>query len=434
MDSSIAIIKKKGKSFWVSCQSITQNLHKSYLNAFPGQELKCYEYDNVSNDYEVWKVAKKIFEDKPDKLVFIDHTPHPARLLQCLWELYDNKLPALYFHVFGDFTLNASLWAEIEPILLKSQNTTFVCASEKQSRMIKRLMNDSENLVHTIPFPVDSSYFNFDENLMKETRSKFNFSDDEFIFLYTGRLSFQKKVLELISVFSNYVKNINPKAQLLIAGEYDDLGNPFLGQGGMPGDYFQRWIKRLQQSKKIGVDHHIHYLGNLPILDLKEIYNASDCFVSYSTHNDEDYGMSCAEALACGVPLNITDWGGFSSFAQISPKFCHLVPVNVEKNCNSPHLNMALKKMILVSRQRVSIGDRKKISKAVVNSISIEAVTEKVLELHNKMDKIPNPFKGYSKNFNRLSLIFKDGHHAVFRAPNGNYTTFYHEIYQDYYN
>ena len=57
-------------------------------------------------------------ESRPDRLIFLDHMPHPGALIKALEGLYGRKpLPPMYVHVYGDFTLYSRAWLEIQELL-----------------------------------------------------------------------------------------------------------------------------------------------------------------------------------------------------------------------------------------------------------------------------------------------------------------------------
>lgn len=127
------------------------------------------------------------------------------------------------------------------------------------------------------------------------------------------------------------------------------------------------------------MNDHIHFLGKLNSAQLLEAYNGSDLFVSFSTYNDEDYGMSVAEALSCGLPCLLSNWGGFSSFANYSQSV-ELVPVVY--GSARPQVNLELaRKLLLKSVHQVQqkYYEAQKINQESKESLSVEAVALKLL-------------------------------------------------------
>ena len=67
--------------------------------------------DAEKNEGQIIALVSKIKTFKPDELVFIDHLPHPAKIISfMLFFMKLNEFPALVFHVYGDFTYFARDW------------------------------------------------------------------------------------------------------------------------------------------------------------------------------------------------------------------------------------------------------------------------------------------------------------------------------------
>ena len=324
----IALVYRRNPSDWTSCRSITRNLAEAYAMAFPKAELRPVFYEAHANSFAGHKAARQIVEFAPELLAFIDHSPFPGGLLKALRQ--ESCRPRVVIHVFGDFMLHSCDWLGCEEVL-KELNCSFVCASEKQRKLIGSLVAGGPATVSVMPFPVSVKDF-YPSSL--EARSSFRaragLSSGNSVFLYTGRLSLQKNVVLLIKSFGAYVKQIDPGGQLWLAGPVDDLGIPYLGRRCLSGTYASDLLEVIE---KTGLKQQVRYFGDLPVSALRELYGASDFFVSLSTHNDEDFGMAPAEAACAGLPLLLTDWGGYSSFKALNHESCAgvWVPVKLEE-------------------------------------------------------------------------------------------------------
>jgi hypothetical protein len=51
-------------------------------------------------------------------------------------------------------------------------------------------------------------------------------------------------------------------------------------------------------------------MGNLSAAELAGLYHVSDIFITLTTHPDENFGFAPIEAMACGLPVVATAWGG----------------------------------------------------------------------------------------------------------------------------
>ncbi len=126
---------------------------------------------------------------------------------------------------------------------------------------------------------VDIGKFFFDINAKKEIRQRHNIGDDDFVFLFLGRLNREKGIMDLIEAFKK-VANTYRNAHLLIAGP--DEENIMDNISKNPCDVMDR----------------IHYAG---LTKSPEKYmSASDCICLPSYR--EGFGLVIIEAAACGIP------------------------------------------------------------------------------------------------------------------------------------
>lgn len=418
----IVLIRTKKESDWVSCQSIVSNLESAYRRSIIFKILDIHAIEDSNDDFEIYNVVTSIIKRKPSEVIFIDHRPHPAKLLSVLQKEAPDFKPSFTFHIFGDFVLDSSSWYQFNDIL-KNYNIKFICASIKHEELIRTFLN-SKDSTSVVPFPVNKNQFFFNHSEREEVRRTLGLSELDFLFLYTGRISQQKNVLELVKTMSNALKFSGDNLYFYFAGPFDDLGIPYKGQKNPPGVYFQRWIS---VKEKIN-NSHIKYIYNLGTLDLRRMYNASDCFISISTHNDEDYGMAPAEALMCGLQTILTDWGGYGSFKSLADKFCTLLPVGHQKLRTLPDLSLLQKFVYKSFNNKMTTEERLALSKKAADKLSIESITH----LLESMTKPHTPFTGFNSHFYKLSSIFKSNPYEPFLGPLGDYSEFFFETYNSY--
>lgn len=325
----ICVVYSFKPSSWVSCQKIVANLLKAYkLN--PDTEIIPVPYSSGIDDYQFWLSIKIILEAKPTHVILLDHRPHCRRILEPLIRSLKeiNHRPTFIFHVYGDFTLTFAAWKIVES-LIKEYDVLWYAASTRQRAMLAEFIPLEQ--MEICPFPVDASEFYPDKSLRISFRDAKSWNQDETVFIFTGRLSRQKRIHQLIQTFSKWRLDSKANARLILVGDADKVGEPFLLQGEYEGEYFhyvyETWKKLPETEQK-----YIEFHGFRPNTELNAYYNASDVFVNISVHNDEDYGMSCAEALATGLPLILTDWAGFSSFRRRGIEdSVQLVPVKISR-------------------------------------------------------------------------------------------------------
>lgn len=431
----IALVHRHSPSSWVSCRSITSNLVAAYRLAFANAEVREFSLHCDMSRQEVFAQATRIFKFTPDCISFIDHAPHPGDMLRALLSHYPaptdhapQLCPQLHFHVFGDFSLNAASWLDLKN-LLRKQRVRFICASERQARLLRSfLVDDAGNLTPWLPFPVDEERFRFSAGDIRLARDKFGLGKDEWAFVYTGRLSMQKNVTLLLSVFASFLEKIDAKAHLFIAGPPDDLGVPYLGFHPLAGWFSSQLSERLRAQLTPAQRSQVHYLGELDGEEQRLLHHASDCYVSLSTHNDEDFGMAPAEAALCGSPLLLTDWGGFSSFRHLGANHCRFIPVKIRERAILPEAGAVLGGMMQSSFKRASIDQREELARAARDYCSIEGVAKK---LSNTLSSPPAYFGGFSEVFSDMARAFRGNPGAPFLSGDG-YSKTYRVIYESY--
>lgn len=311
MKKKILLFKSKVSSDWISCQSITSELIKLY-ESLPFYEVQVFEFEMPSRE-SLKQVETTFKRFAPDYIVFIDHAPHPINILKVIDSVCADTecrfRPVIIMHIYGDFLLFIDEWKR-SSAYLENFKVMLLTASDAHLGLVKKFVN-TKTTVKVFPFPIDQRFFEL--NLAKKSlRNKLKISEDDFVFAYTGRLSRQKQIIPLLELFSRLQDD--RKSQLILAGEFDDLGVPYLRKHDDVNQYFNDFLlvfKKLPSK----VRERIHFLGLVGKDELKEIYQASDCFISLSLHNDEDYGVSPGEALATGLPAILTKWGGYLNFS-----------------------------------------------------------------------------------------------------------------------
>lgn len=326
----IALVYSFEDSSWFSCTIIVRNLIKAYELEFGEKNII---HVNYSRDRAVSIEDLKKIEDKEIlKIIFIDHKPTPIDFLIQFKKLNENSFNEKEYiiHVFGDYPLYLVEWRSVNEYL-EGLAVKYICASKKQKKFIEKFVKQ-DSIVFVSPFPVEADDFYRNEKEGDLVRNKLKIKN-ELLFLYTGRLSYQKRIVDLIEQFGIALKskNIPIDSKLVLVGNIDQLGIFYLGYEKLTGEYFREISKAITTLGKFS--DQVIYIGEVSNKELLGYYNAADLYISLSTYHDEDYGMSVAEALSCGTPSIITNWAGYQSF-QIEDRkeYCELVPVQLSKN------------------------------------------------------------------------------------------------------
>ncbi len=372
----IACVFSFRESSWISCQKIVFNLHKAY-DKISGIQLLNFDYGMETWSGAIYTLVNDIYESNPDAIVIMDHKPHPFHFLKFLLPKYAGKpKPLIIFHVFGDFTLYYSYWTKLGS-LLEGFPVQFIVASERQKHLIDKLLSPPMSSF-VCPFPVREDDFSFIPQERTQQRKTWGVSENEIVFTFTGRISRQKRIHLLLKAFHEVLSRENrPACRLYIYGHADHVGDNFLDIWENENEYFRKIHRQLMDLPE-STRERIHFMGNVPNSELRSVYAGADYLVNLSVHNDEDYGMSVAEAQMSGLPSILTDWGGLASFEHPElPEATGYLNVKIglkskmisfEETVNA--LTTALK-----SPQKV---DRDKLTQLARKKFSVNAATDRM--------------------------------------------------------
>ena len=372
----IALVYSFQESDWFSCTVICRNLITAYELAYGKENVLHIDYTRYRevsvND------LKLIFTEKIDRLIFIDHKPTPITFIERLMSVKSDKTswPEMTVHVFGDYPLYLTEWRSFNQIM-KGLRVKYITASERQANYLANYVAQKE-LIQVSPFPVDTQKFRYKEG-NGELRAKLKIAKDAQIFIYTGRLSYQKRIVELVSTFLSCKrdKKIGENSYLILIGECDNLGQPYLSYTQLQGEYYRSIQHILEEYDDIS--DSVILTGNLKNDVLVEYYNTANAFISFRTYHDEDYGMSVAEALCCGLPLILTDWAGYYSFnfKEIKDQLI-FVPVKLGKELPVLDENDLQNAIQNFSNKEINC---KEIENTAKKYLSIEAVSERLKKI-----------------------------------------------------
>lgn len=432
----LLLIKSQDESSWGSCKVISPNLHELYLQltnhqiewfSVPQEIIKS---ELASKHSSIEKLKNKIIEWKPERIIFIDHLPVPSSVLGHLsLHMQLSKLPPLIFHIYGDFTYFASEWLFLNNEL-RDHQICFIVASDSQKRLVNFFLEDSKSSVHKLCFPVNEDDYFYSLKERNETREELKLGRDDFMILYSGRISLQKNVDTLIRRFADE-KAKNSNLKLYIAGAFDDVGADFLGYSTFHGYMFHK-MQLLLQSLNPEIKNDIHFLGHQSKNNLRKLKAGADCFVSLSLYHDEDYGMSPAEALSTGLPSLLTDWGGYNSFANSNKWICDLVNVDITEfglEIDTDEISNFFSKIIKNKMQL----EESRVDRALEFQKCFSIKTN-VSMLQQILQKDITPFSGFNwyleQYSNALSMNWSKSKLNKFLNPDRR--SFYFNVYKNY--
>jgi glycosyltransferase involved in cell wall biosynthesis len=215
-----------------------------------------------------------------------------------------HSLTPVYFPVLGLFPRGWLGFANLLGHLTCTDTLSFSCEADRAiyHNMVQRGVAQESIL----PFFADTEIFiPFGEKKRTDLRKAFGIRPGVVLFLYTGRITSEKNIQDLIWLFSAVVRE-NPKAQLLIVGKIADV--KFMEFGTGPNDLEDFFNQILLSAPHLRSKIRFH-----PAVEhdnLVDIYNLADIFINLTLHHDENFGLSQVEAMSCGLPVIGSDWGG----------------------------------------------------------------------------------------------------------------------------
>jgi glycosyltransferase involved in cell wall biosynthesis len=197
------------------------------------------------------------------------------------------------------------------------------------SKAFGKILNETYHIpwekIHIIPGGVNTT--RFQPNLTRqEARQKLGWHSDRKI-LFTSRRLVNRMGLDKLLTAMVQVKQRVPEVWLAIAGK------------GPQRESLE------QQSRELGLENQVKFLGFLPDEQLPIAYQASDLTVVPS-QSLEGFGLILVESLACGTPAFCTPIGGMPEI--ISPFYPELISHSSEADDIARHLIQLLNGEILL--------------------------------------------------------------------------------------
>lgn len=194
-------------------------------------------------------------------------------------------------------------------LLRAGDNLLLTCQADLE--IWRRLVVWSRLREWVVPLPVDEMVFQprgLEDR--KTIRTRHALPADAPLLLYVGRLNIQKNLHALLRLLAAVRRQI-PATHLCLVGEKDDIG---LAEFGVSNANYLDRLRTL--AAELDVTDAITILDPLFGEDLAALYRAADVVVNASFYHRENFGLSQAEAQACGVPVVCSDWGGFQDVVR----------------------------------------------------------------------------------------------------------------------
>ena len=287
-----ALQSKSNHYYFVNLNSWTAKIKKKlYLRRHGGEE-----YYHYSIEYFFHEACKHISKHQYD-VIIIENRPAFALKLR------EKTKAKLVLHQGNDF-LNSKLCGYSE---IYDNYSCIINASVFLTQRIHFIApNDSK--CHTVLNGIDTQRF---YKATAISRHEIGLTDDQFIIVFSGRLTPEKGIMELILAIKKVICTINLKLLIIGASAY--------GKDKQP----TRFIQKLEEETEAIKDSFI-YTGYVDYTDIPSYLKTADIAVVPSMW-DEPFGLTVVEAMAAGLPLITTRSGGI-------PEICEGVATIVERD------------------------------------------------------------------------------------------------------
>ena len=120
--------------------------------------------------------------------------------------------------------------------------------------------------------------------------------EGRFVFLFVGRMTRRKGADDLV------------RAAPAVLSVIEDVVLVIIGTGPMREAL-------MKEAARLGVSDRVHFIGAVPNHELPAYYNAADVFIN-PTRENETFGLTTVEAMACGLPVVISRSGAETGIAS----------------------------------------------------------------------------------------------------------------------
>lgn len=258
----------------------------------------------------------------------------------------------------GPYSWRRGFWKKAPYFCLKERPllqraAALHCTTSQEAREIAWL--GLKPPINILPNPIDFSQIHFSQKLRLEWRQRMGIALEKPLLLVAGRLH-HKKGLDLLPKVLQGIAH-RPWQIVFIGKDEDGTG---------------RKLKKV--LRRFGLEDRCHWLDHLPADQLSGPYNAADCLLLPSRH--ENFGNVVVEALACGCGVLISDRVGVADSIRTCPGV-HIIP----RTTQSWRENL----LCILASQRPGLLSRE----WVAHSFSIPSVAGRFKQTYNLIVKHP---------------------------------------------
>lgn len=251
------------------------------------------KFRNIFKRFEyIHKLKKYIFSNDYDKVILQNHPTLFLSLKGKNEEKYRNKY---YIHLHNEVK---SLYG-CDEVALNCKKiigiSDFICKST--SEFMKDYPKDKFSILYNC---IDTDKFNKDLwlNDKANIRKKYGIEENEIVMIFSGRLTAEKGIKELIKAFK-LIKSKNIK--LLVVGSYFYNSDMSSSQS----DEIDNLVKDIKDK--------IIFTGYIQYDEIPKVYAIAD-FAVLPSMWEEPAGLTIIESMSTGLPIITTESGGIPEY------------------------------------------------------------------------------------------------------------------------
>lgn len=247
------------------------------------RKIKLKKFQNISNYDYLFQLKKIIKENKYDKIIVENRSPY----INYLKNITKDKL---YLHLHNDYLSLKNL--EAQKIY---DNCDGILTVSDYIKKCVYTLNEKDKKTQTLINCTNTELFNKEKNnkYRENLRKKLDIDKNDIVFLFSGRLTKEKGIKELLEAFQK-IKENNVKLLILGSGWY----------GSNTKTKFQ-----IELESKIKYDNRIKFTGFIDRDEVSKYHSVGDVAIVPSMW-EEPAALVVLEAQASGMPIILTNSGG----------------------------------------------------------------------------------------------------------------------------
>ena len=243
--------------------------------------------------YYLNKCSELLKENDYDKVLLENH---PTQYLALKWKKnYKKYYGRYYYHCHNEFPGSYGCKKIIK------NTKKIICVSEFIANSVSKMMNLSQEKFVVLKNCIDIDRFSKENSNKKklELRTKYNIKDTDKVLLFTGRITYEKGVKELL--------------EALKIVEYKNYKLLILGSALNELKAKTKYQEKVERSVEI-ISNKVIFTGFIKYEEINKFYDIADIAILPSIW-DDPAPLTVIESLASGLPIITTDSGGIPEYA-----------------------------------------------------------------------------------------------------------------------